>query len=175
MRAIVGVCVPLACLGLAGCAGYQLGTATLFRADIRTVYVPMFESDSYRRNLSEWLTEAVVKEIERKSPYKIVSDPLAADSVLTGRIVGESKSVLAETINDDPRNVEVNWVVQISWVDRRGDAIMPMTSFSLAQQGFRVAEAGDFVPEAGQSITSANQQIITQIARQIVGQMEAPW
>src|SRR5262245_54370855 len=66
---------------LCGCTNYRAGNQTLFRTDIRTVYVPVFQSDSYRRNLGEWLTEAVIKEIETKSPYKVVhtSD---ADSVL---------------------------------------------------------------------------------------------
>jgi hypothetical protein len=163
------------CLLASGCAGYQLGNATLFRQDIRTVHVPMFESDSYRRNLGEWMTEAVVKEIERKSAYKVVADPALADSILTGRILSDTKNILGETINDDARNVEVELVVQVNWVDRRGDAIMPGSRFSLAQQGFDVAEAANYIPEAGQSVTSANQKIVSRIAREIVAQMESPW
>src|SRR5687767_14906756 len=88
-------------LGLGGCAGYQLGNGTLYRTDIRTVYVPMFESDSFRRNLGERLTEAVVKEIENKTPYKVLSDPGAADSVLRGHLVSERKAVLAENRFDE--------------------------------------------------------------------------
>lgn len=158
-----------------GCAGYQLGTHSLFRPDIHTVHVPMFESDSFRRNLSEWLTEAVVKEIEQRSPYKVVADPNTADSILIGRLVSDTKTVLAETVNDDARNIKVDFVLQVSWHDRRGDAIVPNSTFSLAQQGFTVAEDGTFIPEAGQSLVSAQQRVITQIARQVVAQMEAGW
>ena len=50
--------------GVGGCAGYRFGAASLYPPDIQTVYVPVFESNSFRRNLSEWLTEAVCKEIE---------------------------------------------------------------------------------------------------------------
>jgi hypothetical protein len=168
--------VPLLfCLAASGCAGYQLGAGTLFRPDIRTVHVPMFQSDSWRRNLGEWLTEAVVKEMENRSPYKVVYDPAMADSILTGRVVADYKSVLAETVNDDARNIENSLVVQVSWIDRRGEAIMPSATFSLTQQGFVVVEADNYIPEAGQSVTSANQQIILRIARQIVSQMEAAW
>lgn len=162
-------------LMLTGCAGYQVGNQSLFRPDIRTVHVPMFESDSLRRNLGERLTEAVVKEIERQSTYKVVHDPNLADSVLTGRIVAERKGVLAENRNDEPRDIEVDLAVQISWIDRRGETVMPTSSFSLAQQGFSVNQVADFVPEAGQSIATAHQEAISRIAKQIVSQMEAPW
>ena len=40
--------------------------------DVSTVYVPMIESGSYRRDLGERLTEAVAKQIELKTPYKVV-------------------------------------------------------------------------------------------------------
>ncbi len=50
---------------LSGCAAYHIGNSSLFPPDIHTVYVPMFESDSFRRDLGERLTEAVCKEIER--------------------------------------------------------------------------------------------------------------
>ena len=160
---------------VSGCAGYQLGNRSLYRADIRTVYVPVFESDSLRRDLGERLTEAVVKEIESKTPFKVLSDPSRADSILTGRIVNERKSVLAETRTDEPRDVEVDLVAVVSWLDRQGFAIAGESSFSLAQQDFSVAQAADYVPEAGQSVSSAQQESIQRIAKQIVSQMELPW
>ena len=87
------------CLSSPGCAGYQLGNQSLYPSDIKTVFVPVFECDSFRRNLGERLTEAVVKEIERKTPYKVVGSP-DADSILAGRIITERKGVLSETINE---------------------------------------------------------------------------
>src|SRR5881397_1775573 len=68
-----------------GCIGYHAGTGSLYAPDVATVYVPMIESDSYRRDLGERLTEAVVKEIELKTPYKAVSTP-NADSILSVRL-----------------------------------------------------------------------------------------
>ena len=66
---------------LPGCAGYQLGQRSLYRPDIRTIHVPVVHSDSFRRHLGERLTEAIVKEIELKTTYKVV-DAGSADSVL---------------------------------------------------------------------------------------------
>ncbi|HEY6562999.1 MAG TPA: hypothetical protein VIY86_00755, partial [Pirellulaceae bacterium] len=58
-------------LATCGCAGYYLGSPTLYRPDIATIQIPIFESDSYRRFLGERLTEAVVKQVELKTPYKV--------------------------------------------------------------------------------------------------------
>jgi hypothetical protein len=172
---LISVGLALCLVSLPGCAGYQLGNRTLYREDVRTVYVPMFESDSFRRNLGERLTEAVVKEIELKTPFKVISDSNLADSILSGRLVSEQKVVLAENRNDEPRDVETDLVVVVNWFDRQGLAMTRTSSFSLAQQGFSVAQAADYVAEAGQSVSTAQQEAIQRIAKQIVSQMEAPW
>ena len=39
------------CLWLCGCAGYKLGNQNLFRPDVRTVHVPIIESESFRQGL----------------------------------------------------------------------------------------------------------------------------
>src|SRR5437762_12651548 len=106
-----------------GCAGYQIGNRALYRPDIRTVHVPVIQSDSYRRYLGERLTEAVVKEIELRTPYKVV-DAASADSVLTVRLVSDSKRVLANNRFSEPRDIETDFFIQTNWIDSRGDLIM---------------------------------------------------
>ncbi len=157
-----------------GCASYQVGQATLFRPDIRTVHVPVFESDSLRRNLGERLTEAVVKEIESRSPYKVVGSP-DADSILTGRIVAETKRAVAENRNDDVRDIETDMTVEVRWISRRGEMLMQRSSLPFGPLNMAVAEDVQFFPEAGQSLQTAQQAVIEQLAREIVGQMEIWW
>jgi len=159
---------------LAGCAGYQVGTTSLYAPHIRTVYVPMFESESFRRNLGERLTEAVMKEIENTTPYKVVSTP-NADSTLRGRITADSKRVVVENWHDDPRQVDVNLQVQVDWVDRNGNPIRPAQSMPLAPELVAVSGTADLFPEIGQSVATAQQQAIQRVAQQIVGMMESPW
>jgi hypothetical protein len=165
--------LALTCL-LASCASYQVGQGGLYRPDIRTVHVAMAHSDSARRNLGERLTEAVVKEIELKSPFK-VTDSATADSVLTARLITDSKRVLAETRFDDARDLETDFFVQVSWVDRRGDLIISHNDIPLPPILLNVSQAANFVPEAGQSLATAQQEAIHRLAKQIVGLMENGW
>ena len=159
-------CVMLAAI-VVGCAGYQVGNQTLFRSDVRTVHVPVFESNSFRRFLGERLTEAVVKEIEQRSPYKITTSD-KADTILQGRIAYERKRVLSYTINADPRNLEYEMIVDVTWTDRQGRAMTQRPTI-------RVTYDTTFIPESGQSLTTAQQELIERIAQQIVSQMETPW
>ncbi len=161
------------CGFLAGCAPYRIGPQSLFDPEIRTVYVPMFESDSYRRNLGERLTEAVVKEIEQRTPYKVVSGP-GADSVLSGRILGDTKRVLAETINDEPREIETQFSVRVQWLGRQQE-MLGDTTIPLSPAAVSIAQGASVIPEVGRSVAVAQQEAIQEIAVQIVDLMEAPW
>lgn len=160
--------------GVIGCAGYRFGSSNLFRPDVRTVHVPVFESDSFRKYLGERLTEAIVKQIELTSHYKVVS-AAEADSVLSGAIVTETKRVIAEERNDNPRDIDVNMEVQLRWVNRQGDLIRSGWNIPLPAEFLQVGQSANFVPEAGQSITTAQQEAIEGLAAGIVSQMEMPW
>jgi len=159
---------------LVGCAGYRFGSASLFPTEVRTVYVPVFRSDSFRRHLAERLTEAVVKELERRTPYKVVVDDVA-DSVLSGKIVSTRKRVLAEDINDNPRDIEVSMKVEATWHDHRSNLMMQTVVLPIPALSLAVGNGTAFVPEGGQSIATAQQDSIEDIATQIVSQMESTW
>ena len=141
---------------------------------MRTVYVPIFESESFRRHMGERLTEAVIKEIEAKSDYKVVGDS-TADSTLVGKIVEDRKRVLVENRFDDVRDVETSLYVQVTWMKRNGDVLVDGRVIPLDAASLAVLGSAPVVPESGQSIATGHQTAIRRIAHQIVGLMEAPW
>lgn len=161
-------------MAFSGCAGYRFGAASLYTPDIQTVYVPVFQSNSFRRNLSEWLTEAVCKDIETKTPYKVVGNP-NADSVLIGKLIADTKRVIVEDQYDMPRETEVNMAVEIRWVNRKGDLLNSPVPVPLPQDLVTLSAPGMLVPEYGQSVTTAQLQSIQALSAQIVSLMEMPW
>jgi hypothetical protein len=156
-----------------GCAAYRFGNATLYPADIETVYLPVFESDSFRRNLAEFLTEAVAKEIQLKTPYTVVGTP-AADSVLTGKITTDTKRVIIEDPYDYPRETQINMSIDVRWVNRRGN-LVNQRAIALPPELVTLSGTGALVPEFGQSVSTAQLQAIQSLATQIVSLMESPW
>jgi hypothetical protein len=141
--------VPLACTGLAlflpACTpegnftvlGYT--TAPNYDTSIHTVRVPIFENRTYRRGLEFQLTEAVVREINAKTPYRVVGCDQPADTELRGRIIGGTKGILNLNQQAEIREAETAITVELSWVDLR-------TGEVLSRPGRRVGEP--YGPEA---------------------------
>jgi len=165
------IAITLLSLIASGCAGYQIGARSMYRPDVSTVHVPIFRSSGFRRFQGERLTEAVIKRIEATTPYKVVSAG-NADTTLEGELVPLEKRALAETANDDVRDIETTYKVRVTWVSNTGEPLMQPTSFPFATADLLISQSSHFVPEAGQSIATAQQVAIDRLAAQIVEQME---
>ena len=162
-------------LAAAGCASYHIGNDSLYPKDIHTVYVPIFESNSFRPNLGERLTEAVVKRIEAVTPLKVVSTAGEADSVLIGQIGSDAKHILFNNNYNDPREIQGELQVRVHWEDRHGHTLRNCPPVPVPPEIITVTGTANLVPEVGQSSATSSQQAMEQIAKQIVGLMEAPW
>lgn len=173
--ALAGTPLTLACLAtVTGCAAYQVGTSTLYPADITSVYVPIIRSTSFRHNLGEMLTEAVVKEIELKTPYKVV-DSDAADSILSVELVSDTKRIIIESPTDEGRDIEWQMVAMVSWVDRRGELLRQGSPIPIPNSFTQISQTANIVPEVGSSVITAELESMHRLAEQIVSLMEAPW
>ncbi|TWT92315.1 hypothetical protein Pla108_41140 [Botrimarina colliarenosi] len=175
--------VLLALCLTAGCAGYRSGSRSLYAPDVATIFVPMVESDSFRRDLGERLTEALVKEIELKTPYKVINSP-NADSVLEVRLRSDRRSVQAEDQFDNPRVFTGELRAEVTWLNRRRLPLGPVqvlplpegfTGTALPTSAIGVGQSTPLIPESGQTVASQQQLAIARLAEQIVGVMEEPW
>ena len=66
--------------------------AEVYPAGYATVAVPIFENKTFEREVAYDLTEAIIKEIEQRTPYK-VADLAHADTLLRGH--GEVRAAAA--------------------------------------------------------------------------------
>lgn len=193
---------------LAGCAsggnfcllGYT--TAPLYDDTIRTVYVPIFDNVTFRRGLELDLTRAVVREIEAKTPFKVVNCREQADTELRGKIVNRRKALVNLNQLGEIREGEVALAVELQWIDlreghrgdflsqrdaRRADPLLdggqPNGERALTDLPRAVNDGNtilviptvQFIPELGGSVTSAEKQLVDRLAVQIVSMMERSW
>ena len=161
----------LAAAGLSGC-GYAVGPA--YDGEVRTVYVETFESDLYRRNLEFQLTEAIQRQIQTQSPIRLMSEE-NADTKLSGRIIGAKKRVLGQSGFDEPRQLEADLRIQVTWEDLRTGDLLKQQEVALTPDVINLLSEGNFAPEVGQSLATADQIALAKMAREIVQMMEAPW
>lgn len=159
---------------VSGCSTYNIGNQQLFPMDIRTVGVSIVGNDTWRRGYGERLTEVLVREIESRTPYKVV-EASRADSVLEVRIVGENKSVTFQNDWADPRELALGMSVEAKWIDRRTQEVRQSQEIDMQREALLISTTTPLITEVGQSNLTQSQVLMQNLGRHIVGMMEQPW
>lgn len=165
-RRLALAAVMLAGSCLCGC-GYSVRAP--FDKSVRTVYVPVFRTQSFRRDLNLNLTEMIQKEIMHRTPYKVVGRPDEADTVLEGTINYADKNIVVESPFNLPRQLNGTIAVSVKWTHN------PPTEVEKSRGATIIAETVNFVPEVGETSLTAFYQVNQRLATQIVDMMEQPW
>lgn len=95
-----------------------------YDTNVHTVRVPIFKNLTLWRGLEFDLTKAVVREIETKTPYKVVSQAGCADTELTGTILSLNKTLINRDPYNEVREAETTLAVEIVWKDLRTGEIL---------------------------------------------------
>lgn len=163
--------VLVAVLATSGC-GYTIGNQ--FQQNVQTVYVPVATCQDFRRGPELQLTEAVQKQIQERTPFRLARDD-RADTKLTMKIKSIRKTVLGTTAQNDDRELQLQYAVEVVWEDLRTGRILAQNNVSIEPEVTRLFATSEFAPELGQSLATGTQDAIQNMARQIVNLMEAPW
>jgi hypothetical protein len=148
---------------LAGC-GYRAGS--LIPSDVHTIAVDVFDNQTFRRGIEIGLTEAVQREIRRRTPLKTV-DKSRADSVMTGNIVDVTQSVHVKDPKEQVVTEDITIFVNFRWTDRRTGRIIA--------QGNRISYPIRIYAPLGENIASGTEESTRHLAEQIVDRMEGGW
>ena len=177
------VIVALILTGIVGCSGFVRNPtvnskdpgffgwhfhAPFDTTEVKTVAV-FFKSNVFRRDLEKQLTEAVIKEINLRTPYRVVGNHAEADSLLTGTITSDNKNLIVEAPTNLPRELNAAIVVVANWTHN------PPTDIESQRLPTTISETINFIPEVGETAVSGYNHVIQSIAKQIVDMMEQPW
>jgi hypothetical protein len=162
---ILSLCLVVGC-------GYTIGGN--YRTELRTVEVPVFESESDRRGLEFQLTEAVQKQVKLRTPFRLAKAPYA-DTRLTGRIVHIDKRLIGLSGTDEGRELQYTMAVEVTWEDLHTGDILYRDQVPIDPDIVHLVSNSGFAPEVGQSLATGEQQALDRLARRIVELMEKPW
>lgn len=151
---------------LGGC-GYSIRAP--FDKSVKTVFVPVFKTQSFRRDLNLNLTEMIQKEIQYRTPYKVVGSPEGADTILEGAINFANKNIVVENPFNLPRELNATVSARVKWIHN------PPTEEEEKQIPTVISETVNFVPEVGETAMTAYYRVNQRLAAQIVDMMEKPW
>jgi len=172
---LVNVCtvaLALAVMLLPGCSsdptkGYS--TKSIYPQGISTVAIPIFTSQSYTRNIEFELTDALIKEIEARTPYKVVPAN-RADTLLLGQVKAVELDQLSKSrLTGLSEELIVSVTIDFQWKDQRsGKPLLERKSFTANSL---------FVPSrpSSEPIELGQFSVVQQLARDIVSEMQAEW
>ncbi len=140
---------------------------------VKTVYIPIFKSVTFRRDVNLMLTKAVIDEVERRTPFKVVGREEDADTTLFGEVNFADKNTIVENPFNLPRQLTAQVNVMIKWKDNRLSG--EEADKKEAEPPAWVSELYYFNPELGETSQLAFQRVCDKLAIQIVGMMEQPW
>ena len=162
----------LLCIAPQGCAtdpsqGYSF--SSVYDESIQSVAIPIFKNETTSRGLEVTLTESLIKEIQKRTPWHIAPTD-RADTTLVGVITNTSLSVLS----DDPQTGLVQEqaariTIRYEWRDNRsGDVIVARDAYSASAVFSPSRNVADRL-ELGQ------RDAIEELAHDVVSDMRSSW
>jgi hypothetical protein len=151
----------------ASSSGYTNGT--LYSKKYRSVAVPIFKNSSADRAIPMQLEDALVKEIESTTPYKITGEG-RADTVLRGTISKVDLSMLSQSLATGlTEEMAMKVTVDFEWLDMKtGKPI-------ISRAGFQSSAVFVASLPNNQPIDLARFAVAEQLARDIVASLQGEW
>jgi hypothetical protein len=144
-------------------------SASAWPTAYRTVAVPVFGNRTFARELDTQLTEAVVKQFEATTPYKVVGQGVA-DTMLRGTITEvQLREISKSVITGLGEEVALRVTLDYEWLDLR-------TGEPLAARNGYVGTAV-FIPSrpTQEPLELAGFEVVQQLAREIVDSLQGEW
>jgi len=144
-------CLIVSSLLASGC-GYHVGFVP--RPGLHSIAVPVFENKTLRRELEVSLTQAVIQEIQQRTPLR-VAPGARADAVLEGTILDFREQVLVEGPDDEVLESQAVITLAVRLRDARTGRVIFAYGAGPGATGPPLTEVAEFVPGRGESAESA--------------------
>lgn len=123
-------------LAATGCGYHTAGKAVELPQNIRTIAIPGFASQSQTFRVEQVLTDAVVREFNARTQYRVVHDPHDdADAVLKATVLSASATPLAyDSTTGRAASALITVSIQVRLTDRQGKVLFENPSYLFHDQ-----------------------------------------
>lgn len=167
--ALLACLLPLLATSCASDPTQGYSFAASYRDDIQSIAVPVFENTTFSHGLEFALTEAVIKEIHRVTPWRVI-DEASAQTTLRGTITGSTlRQLNRQRQSGLGREMVVQLTVGFEWKQNATGEVL------VARRQYRSTDT--FVPTqpAGERLETGQQASVERLARDIVGELRSSW
>jgi outer membrane lipopolysaccharide assembly protein LptE/RlpB len=143
-----------------GCGYHQVGAAAHIPASVRTLAVPMFASKVQGYNTEVAFTQAVVREMNTRTSYRVLTSGGGsdADAVLKGTIVAETVAPLTyDSSSGQTSSYLVSVTARVQLVGHDGAVLYKNDAFAWKEQYQSTQDLSGFVQEDGAAVRRMGQ------------------
>jgi len=161
--------LSFACLFLAatlsGCGYHVSGNSNLLPAEVHTIAITPWRDSSTQYKLSDYLTEAVSREMISRTRYRIIADPKQADAVLSGAVANMFNSaIVADPATGRSSGAQLVVLIQARLVDKAGKVLFERPNIEFRERYEISVSPGQYFDES----PAALQRLSRDVARTVV-------
>ncbi len=164
---IISFLTTLSLLG--GCASQGYSFNATFDDSIQSVAIPIFRNETTSRGLEVQLTESLIKELQKRTPWHLAPSD-RADTTLVGVITGTDLTVLS----DDPQTGLVQEqatriTIRFEWRDNRSGEII------VARDRYSASAVFSPSRNVADRIELSQRTAIEELAHDVISEMRSGW
>ena len=155
-------------LPFAGCGYHTAGSATHIPASVRSIAVPVFATHTQAYHSEMALTQAVVRELDTRTRYRVLAGGADADAVLSGTILTQASVPLTyDSTSGETSSYLVTITVKLVLTARDGRVLYQNDALSYREQYQSTQDLTGFIREDPAAVN----RLARDFAHAIVGDM----
>lgn len=152
-------------MGNAACGYHVAGTANVLPKDVRTIAVPAWGNATTQYKLSNYMAEAVTRELITRTRYAVVAEPAKADATLTGSIANMfSNATVFDPQTGRGTGAQIIVQIQVRLTGKDGKVLFIRPNLEFRDRYEISTNPGQYLDESQGTL----QRLSTDVARTIV-------
>jgi len=159
-----------ALLATSGCGYHVAGKADLMPATIKTIAIPAFGNNTIRYKLARELPTDITREFISRTRYKIVTDPNAADAVLTGSLVNFiSYPIITDQATGRATAVQASAFIKVTLTERATGKVLFTRPLFEVRERYEISEnPGTYFDESGAGMARLSKDVARDVVTTIL-------
>ena len=138
---------------LASCGYHTAGTSSHLPPDVKVLAIPSFQNQTHTYHVETGLTNAVIREFNTRTHYRVVPSEGDADAVLQGTVVSaETAPVAYDSVTGRASTGLVTIIIKVTLTARDGRVLYSNPNYVFRDQYQISNELASFFEEQGPAV-----------------------
>ena len=159
-----------AVLATTGCGYHVAGKATLMPDTVHTIAITAFTNRTIRYKLAQHLPADIAHEFIERTHYRVVTDPNAADAVLSGTLLlFQSYPIIADQTSGRATVVQASAFLSLTLTERTtGKVLLNRPNFEARERYEISVNATSYFDESGAGMERLSKDVARSVVTAVV-------